>query len=88
MSKFIPEKNWTLPPVIESDEPFEVRYPHEVEFTLMDICNLKCSHCYLETENFQNRQDGFLKFELFSAIFFVKVVLPAPEGDDITNILP
>ena len=53
MSKFIPEKNWTLPPIIELDEPFEVRYPHEVEFTLMDICNLKCSHCYLETENFQ-----------------------------------
>jgi len=65
MSKFIPEKNWTLPPIVELDEPFEVRYPHEVEFALMDICNLKCSHCYLETENFQNRQDGFLRFELF-----------------------
>jgi len=43
------KKNWHLPPIKESNVPFENRYPHQVGFLLMDICNLSCSHCFLST---------------------------------------
>ena len=32
--------------------------------------------------------DEILKFELFAASFFVRVVFPTPEGEDRTNIIP
>ena len=42
------KENWDLPPIVENDTPFEERYPHEIGMQIMDICNLRCSHCYLE----------------------------------------
>jgi MoaA/NifB/PqqE/SkfB family radical SAM enzyme len=42
------KENWDLPPIVENDTPFEDRYPHEIGMQIMDICNLRCSHCYLE----------------------------------------
>ena len=42
------KENWDLPPIVENNTPFEERYPHEIGIQIMDICNLRCSHCYLE----------------------------------------
>ena len=42
------KENWDLPPIIENDTPFEERYPHEIGIQIMDVCNLRCAHCYLE----------------------------------------
>jgi len=42
------KENWDLPPIIENDIPFEERYPYEIGIQIMDICNLRCAHCYLE----------------------------------------
>ena len=42
------KENWDLPPIVENDTPFEQRYPHEIGIQIMDVCNLRCAHCYLE----------------------------------------
>ena len=42
------KENWDLPPIVENDTPFEDRYPHEIGIQIMDVCNLRCAHCYLE----------------------------------------
>lgn len=63
--KFIIEKNWLDPHIIESDEPFEMRYPHAIQIELMDICNLHCTHCYLETEEYKKNRTGLISFDFF-----------------------
>ena len=40
-------------------------YPKFINVEIMDICNLKCSHCYIE--NWDNH-DGFMDYNLFEKL--------------------
>ena len=79
--KFIIEKNWLDPHIIESDEPFEMRYPHAIQIELMDICNLHCTHCYLETEEYKKNRikasflgSGYNKYSIIKKLMYDKDV--------------
>ncbi len=66
--KFTPQENWILPPIIESKDAFENRYPYEIGIQLMDICNLKCKHCYLQAKVYNKKQKGLMKYDYFLKI--------------------
>ena len=41
------------------------KYPRFITIEIMDICNLRCSHCFIE--NWDNH-DGFMKYDFFEKI--------------------
>jgi len=78
------KENWDLPPIVESSKDFDKRYPYEIGIQLMDICNLRCAHCYLEIldedgipwQKGKNAK-GHMDFELFKKIVNnLKDILP------------
>jgi MoaA/NifB/PqqE/SkfB family radical SAM enzyme len=46
--------------------PFKYRYPSMIIIETMDVCNLKCSHCYLQAQTRSNK--GFMDYNFFEKI--------------------
>jgi MoaA/NifB/PqqE/SkfB family radical SAM enzyme len=47
--------------------PFRYRYPSAITIEIMDVCNLKCKHCYLQAQSsFAPR--GFMDYSFFAKI--------------------
>jgi MoaA/NifB/PqqE/SkfB family radical SAM enzyme len=46
--------------------PFKYRYPSMITIEVMDTCNLKCSHCYLQARPSSNK--GFMAYDFFEKI--------------------
>ncbi|MFH1996540.1 MAG: radical SAM protein [Candidatus Omnitrophota bacterium] len=47
-------------------DPFEYRYPEEISIEIMDICNLRCPHCYLPAQ--RHSDPGLMDLDLFKRI--------------------
>ncbi len=47
--------------------PFRYRYPARIAIEIMDICNLKCRHCYLQSQSFTDGR-GFMDYDMFERI--------------------
>ncbi len=47
--------------------PFKYRYPSMITMEIMDICNLKCAHCYLQAQTgFTDK--GFIDYDFFERV--------------------
>lgn len=53
---------------IRSNYPFKYQYPSQITIEIMDICNLKCSHCYLQSQVKSSPSRGFMDYDFFEQI--------------------
>lgn len=47
--------------------PFKYRYPSSFTIEIMDVCNLRCRHCYLRAQ-FSSAPRGFMSYDFFAKI--------------------